>query len=81
MDYGKKDLMKKRNRKSDTMASIRLARLNVSGCEKTTLNLESIRRANKEKTKYEILVTLILVFSQTDVSGEFTEESKKRQIN
>lgn len=34
-------------------------------------NLESIRSASKENLKYEILMRLILVFSQTDVSVHF----------
>nr|WP_315201539.1 hypothetical protein [uncultured Flavobacterium sp.] len=45
----------------------------TSGCEKTSSDLESIRRATKEKLKYEILKRLILVFSQTDVGGNTKE--------
>jgi murein L,D-transpeptidase YafK len=44
----------------------------TSGCEKTTSNLESIRRAPKKNLKYEILKRFNLVFSQTDVSSKLT---------
>jgi hypothetical protein len=35
----------------------------------------------KKNLKYEIFKRLILVFSQTDVGGKFTEKSQKIEIN